>query len=147
MQAIATEVYKRDLKKFFNKKNLKYHKAETKNSNISIFAGIYESKTTSDSSTRSINGTYKYFDRYSIDLVRNDSFPAFTDTGSLRHKTATKNISLFLSPSIRITNGSADSDGLHVFVSFFWFEMLWSRKSAIASGSLLNRNDTNNSLF
>ena len=91
MQAIATEVYKRDLKKFFNKKNLKYHKAETKNSNISIFAGIYESKTTSDSSTRSINGTYKYFDRYSIDLVRNDSFPAFTDTGSLQYKTATKN--------------------------------------------------------
>jgi hypothetical protein len=124
--------YKRDIKKIYGFKKL---------NNISIFAGTYESKTTSDSSISKSNLSFKYFDRNAINLVRNDSFPIFTDTGSLRYRTVTKNISLFFSPSIRLTNGSANSDGLHIFASL-WFEMLWSRKSIVSNGSVLNRKDT-----
>lgn len=132
--------YKRDLKKFYNRKNKKID-SSFKNNNISIFAGVYESKTSSDSAIGNGRESFRYFDRGAINLIRNDSFPVFTDTGSLHYKTVTRNVSLFFSPSIRLTNGSANMDGLHIFASI-WTELLWSRKSIITNGDQLNRKDT-----
>lgn len=126
--------YKRDIKKFKSIFNGDH-------SNISIFAGIYESKASSDSSISKNDQSFRYFDRNATSLIRNDSFPIFTDTGRLRYRTVTKNVSLFFSPSIRLTDGSANSDGLHVFASL-WVEMLWARKSIVSDASTLNRKDT-----
>jgi hypothetical protein len=107
-------LYKKDVAKFRGKKN------------ISILGGVYEAK--SISSNISSDSGLVYRDGRSYIKDTNNTYPIFRDTGTLSATTTVTSVGLFFSPQLRLTNGSADDDGLHVFVSI-WAEMLWQTVS------------------
>lgn len=119
----------------------KRHKDDiAKPSNFGIFAGVFESKSVTD--VRDSNLTRRYYDQNSLALI--DTLGrrgVFGDTGVLKTSTVVKNIGLFFSPQIRLTNGTANTDGLHVSLSL-WIELQWQRISNNIDYSGLKRKDT-----
>lgn len=134
--------YRRDVRPiFYKKKNTAKKTIDTSRSNnFGVFAGVYESKTIS--SVDEIDfGTRNYYDRNSILLVRNDSLGVFQDTGKIKTTQVVKNISLFFSPQVRLTNRSANADGFHVSASL-WMELQWQRLKSTIDYSSMRRLDT-----
>lgn len=100
---------------------------EKKNLNLSIMAGIYESRSIGSESGSS---AVTYQDNRSLTPDTANRYAVFKDTGTITQTTSITNLGLFFSPQIRITNGSANSDGFHVFASL-WTEVIWQRSETL----------------
>ena len=129
-------LHKRDIRPIFSGKK----KGQDKPKRLGLFAGVYESKTVSDISTEDFS-IQKYYNDRSTLLTRNDSVGAFADTGKIKTTQVVKNIGLFFSPQVRLTNGSANADGLHVAASA-WLELQWQTISSKTDYSAMARRDT-----
>jgi hypothetical protein len=115
-------LYKKDIRPFFRKDT-----RSPGNRNLGIMAGVYESKSTSQESTAQLSPLMYFKPNKMIGSVRGaDSFYAYLDTGKIAATTTVTSTGLFFSPQVRLTNGSAEDDGIHVFASF-WMEMVWQR--------------------
>jgi len=112
----AVVLHKRDVAKWMGKQN------------ISLFGGVYEAKTVS--SEQAFNyANFQYLDNRDYALPTNISDKNYLirrDTGTITRSTSVISLGLFISPQLRLTNGSADANGLHVFASI-WLEMIWQR--------------------
>ncbi len=108
--------------------------------NFGIFAGVYQSKSIAESSDTSV--TTAYYTNESLSLVDNNGNPGvFRDTGILKNKQVVKNIGLFFSPQLRLTNGTANAEGFHVSASV-WLELQWQVITGERDVSSLKRRDT-----
>ncbi len=115
--------------------------------NLGIFAGVYESKTL----TSTLDGSSSEFSYYNTQslAVTNAVTPkvnageigGFNDAAAVQKSQVVKNLGLFLSPMVRLTNGSANRDGFHVFSSL-WMELLWQRVDVTTQYSSFSRLDT-----
>jgi hypothetical protein len=124
-------LYKRDIRKFCKKNS---------SNNIGLFAGVYESKAIS--SKLPVDSNFAaYYDKTPFHPKQHDSLPIFRDSGTLTLTRVVKNISLFFSPQVRLTNQSANADGIHMFASF-WLELQWQRVREEYDYSWLKRVDT-----
>jgi hypothetical protein len=123
-------MYKRDIR------NLK----KFGSNDIGLFAGVYESKSISNRMMGDSNYT-QYNDKSEFRLMRHDSFPVFRDSGAIESIQTVRNVSLFISPQLRLTTHSANADGLHVFASV-WLELQWQRVTTEYDYSKLKRIDT-----
>jgi hypothetical protein len=90
------------------------------NNNISFTGGVYESQSVSLSSTADMPYTYKNYNPIT------QKYAGYRDTGSISTTTSIKNIGLFFSPQVRLTNGKVEENGVHLFISIYT-EMLWQR--------------------
>jgi len=134
-------LHKRDIRPFsFRKPDSARCARSARSSNLGIFAGVYESKTISDVNIQDF-GLHQYYNNSSIGLKRNDSLGVFEDSGKVKTTQVVKNIGLFFSPQVRLTNGSANADGLHLSASL-WFELQWQRLSTKVDYSNQIRMDT-----
>ncbi|MDJ1495040.1 hypothetical protein QNI19_19025 [Cytophagaceae bacterium DM2B3-1] len=117
-------LHKRDIRPFqFRKKN----HTKSHSSNLGIFAGVFESKAIATVDKIDL-GVVQYYDKNSLVLKQGDSVGVFSDSATINNIQVVKNIGLFFSPQIRLTNGSANIDGLHVSASL-WLELQWQRIS------------------
>jgi hypothetical protein len=131
-------LHKRDIRPFSFRKHDAAKPA--KSSNLGIFAGVYESKTISDVNIQDF-GLHQYYNGTSTAMVKNDSLGVFEDSGKVKTTQVVKNIGLFFSPQVRLTNGSANADGLHLSASL-WLELQWQRLSTKVDYSSQMRRDT-----
>ena len=67
-----------------------------------------------------------YFNNTSFIPGNPDSIKLFKDAGKYAVRKSVSNVGLFFSPQLRLTNGSANEDGLHVFASL-WMELQWQQ--------------------
>jgi hypothetical protein len=140
-------LYKRDIRPLpfsFRKKDNPKRRANRKDSananRVGILAGIYESKTISTLSENT--SLMQYYDAAHAPISPGgDSVGTFKDVGTTKSTQVLKNMSLFFSPQFRLTNKSANSDGLHIFVSA-WVEMQWQKIIQQSSFSSIARIDT-----
>ena len=91
--------------------------------NFAVAAGVYESKAFS----QDYGGAYipPYYTTSSFPLPgKPNSFLLFNDTGVVKVNRQIRNIGLFFSPQLRLTNGSSNKNGLHMFISLYG-ELLW----------------------
>lgn len=107
--------------------------------NMAIFAGVYESKTISNLNTFRNDSGYLHYDKINAP-VKGDSIGIFRDTGITKITQVVKNISLFFSPQIRLTDKSANQDGLHIFLSY-WAEVQWQQLIVENDYSQMTRKD------
>jgi hypothetical protein len=114
--------HKRDVKSFNKDAEILENQAQK---NIGVFAGVYESKTVSTNQTEDFFSR-SYFNNTSFIPGKPDSIKFFKDAGKYAVKKSVRNIGLFFSPQMRISQGSANIDGLHIFVSF-WAELQWQQ--------------------
>lgn len=134
-------LYKKDIRSVFSRRKLK-----TPNNNLAIFAGVYESKSTSQESTSELSPLIYFNPVRMAPLPTSDSVRAFVDTGKASATTIVSNTGLFFSPQIRLTKGSADKDGFNLFASL-WIEMVWQkyktvynfRESGLADSFMISR--------
>ncbi|HWB27904.1 MAG TPA: hypothetical protein VG738_20670 [Chitinophagaceae bacterium] len=106
----------------FEKDMFKWNKKST-SKNMSFTGGVYESKSTSLTSTSDSGIIYR--DGRSF-IKTNQGYPYFRDTGSVKTTSSVTSIGVFLSPHLRLNNLAADSNGFHIFLSLY-LEMLWQR--------------------
>lgn len=104
---------------------INYTSDRRKMNNLGIFAGIFDSETVTNSQDNNWT-TAKYFDSSSFANNRTDSILLHTGAGKYLTQRTVKNLSLFFSPQVRLTNGSANEDGLHFFTSL-WAELQWQQ--------------------
>jgi hypothetical protein len=98
--------------------------------NITLFGGVYEAKTVSNEQAFNF-ANFQYLDNTAFAPPSSAADTAYIvrrDTGTMTRTTTVTNLGLFISPQIRLTNGSADANGLHVFASL-WVEMVWQRST------------------
>jgi hypothetical protein len=107
--------HKRDIRPVFSKVS----------KNLGLFAGIFESKTLTNVNETNFS-TRNYYDSTSFLENSKDSLQVFKGIGTYTTKKVVKNVSLFFSPQVRLTNGSANEDGLHLFTSL-WVELQWQK--------------------
>jgi hypothetical protein len=93
--------------------------------NIGLFAGVYGSKTVSRNETNDLF-IRNYFDNTSFLPGKPDSIRIFKDAGKYAVKTSVRTTGFFASPQLRLSNGSANVDGLHIFMAF-WAELQWQQ--------------------
>jgi hypothetical protein len=105
---------------FLYKRELKALKKNGLNP-YAVAAGVYESKTVSQEYAGGYIAPY-YTDKSFAHHP--DSFLAFTDTGTAKANRQIRNVGLFFSPQVRLTNGSSNKNGLHIFLSAYG-ELLW----------------------
>ena len=114
----AIVMYKRDVARV----------GKDRSNNLSLFGGVYEAKTVS--SEQSLNfSNFQYLSNSAFIPPAGTPgahYQVYQDTGTVSKITSVNNLGLFISPQLRLTNGSANSDGLHVFVSV-WLEVVWQR--------------------
>jgi hypothetical protein len=128
---------KRDIRPFsFKKKD----PADDKEKNLSIFAGVYESKSIT-SSTEQNYSLQQYYDSTSFLTSKRDTMQVYDAIGNFITRRTVRNVGLFLSPQVRLTNGSANGDGLHVFASF-WAELQWQKVEEEINFNQLKKLDT-----
>jgi hypothetical protein len=77
----------------------------------------------------------------SLALKQGNNVGVFADTGNVKKIQMVKNLGMFFSPQLRLTNGSSNEDGLHVFTSL-WIELQWQRISVENDYSAMTRRDT-----
>ncbi|MBS1782750.1 MAG: hypothetical protein JSS78_06770 [Bacteroidetes bacterium] len=106
-------LYKRDIRPL----------TKNKSDNIAIFAGVYESKTLSSTSGSNFR-TFSYYNDKSF--YRPDSAYIFSDTGAVSYRQQVRNVGLFFAPQVRLSDGTANADGVHLFFSL-WAELQWQR--------------------
>lgn len=141
--------YKRDIRPIFkgigdcvNKKYRKEHPLELEENNLAVFAGIYEAKSVTNLQEQ--NYSFRnYYDTSSFLINANDSFKIFKGVGQYTNTRVVKNVSLFFSPQIRLTNGSSNKDGFHLFLSL-WTELQWQKITDDRSFSQLKKLDSLN---
>jgi len=111
---------------------------------LGIFAGVYESKTISVVGNDAL-GVKEYYNQNSLHLVNPKvhagEFGGFRDSARIKTNQVVRNLGLFLSPQVRLTNGSAKADGLHLFASL-WVELQWQRIELTRDYTGLSRADT-----
>ena len=107
---------------------------------LALAAGVYESKNFAQSEDVKYS-ILPYFNSSSYPTTHPDSFAIFTDTGVVKLTKQIKNIGLFFSPQIRLSNGNSNSDGIHFFASFY-AEVLWENIQTNFDYSLSMRRDT-----
>lgn len=116
-------MYKRDIPTF----KLKEGKQVAVPTKLSIATGVYESKSTSEESSSQLSPLMYFNPNKMLRPARQpDSFYAYVDTGKFAASTSVLNTGLFFSPQYRLSNGDANTDGAHLFVSL-WLEMVWQR--------------------
>ncbi len=124
---------------FFNNRDIRTISKKNGHKNLGLFAGVYESKSVS--TTREFDTVHHYYSAQSLSLTTGDSVGVFKDSGLAKTQQVIRNISLFFSPQVRLSNGSADYNGMHFFLSL-WAELQWQRISYSTDYSKLNRVDT-----
>ncbi len=127
---------------FVHKKDIR--SLNKKSKNIGFFAGVYESKAISIIGNDEI-GIREYYTKNSQTLVnpkvKPGEYGGFRDSARIKSSQVVRNLGLFLSPQLRLTNGSANKDGLHLFVSL-WIELQWQRVQLDKEYTGLTRIDT-----
>lgn len=111
--------YKRDIG------NYAYRGVVTKKDrhfNLSILAGIYESRSVSGQSSDTTLLQFK--DGRSMIPDTANRYSVFRDTGAISLTTTVNSLGLFFSPQVKLTRKDANADGFHVFASL-WFEIIW----------------------
>ena len=139
-------LHKKDIRTF----SFRGRKQQPKNKakNLGIFAGVYESKTISNTSNDSFSSK-TFYSKESLKVtnatnpnkVKPGEFGVFKDSVRSETTQEVRNLGLFLSPQVRLTNGSANLDGLHIFASL-WLELQWQRLQMVRSYRSINRMDT-----
>jgi hypothetical protein len=125
-------LYKRDIRSLCSRNNT---------DNLGIFAGVYESKAvTSRNDFPSTSFVYRTSDSFP---PVSDSGYIFKDTGEVKVNQELRNVGLFISPQIRLSNGLSDGNGLHFFVGL-WAEIQWQRITNNYDYTELRRLDTLN---
>jgi len=122
----------------------KKEKIKTSN-NFGVFAGVYESKTVSTNS----NFTYghkEYYNSTSVAItdttkVKPGQLGGFRDSVKIRTSQVVRNLGLFISPQVRLTNGRSDANGIHIFASG-WLELQWQRLQLQTDSVSISRLDT-----
>lgn len=123
---------------FFHKRDVREVISKTKN--FGVFAGIYQSKTVG--STTDQDFSFKeYYDSSSFIPGVRDSMKIFKAVGSFTTSRVVKNLGLFFSPQLRLTNGSSNDDGLHFFTSL-WVDLQWQKISEDKQFSQLRKQDS-----
>ncbi len=130
-------LYDRDIRPIFYKRSTR---PADRSKNLGIFAGVFESKTISDVFSQDFT-VRPYYNSTSVKLLRSDSVGVFRDTGRLVKTQVVKNIGLFVSPQVRLTDGSSNAEGAHVFLST-WMELQWQRLSVKSDFTGQARYDT-----
>lgn len=120
-------VFNKKMKNIDNKIKTKQKTYDTKlrhysDKNLGLFAGLYESKSTSLSNNS--DKPLSYYDSSSFIGVPKDSALLHTDIAKTKSVTQVKNVAIFFSPTIRLTNKSANENGMHIFLSFYG-EVQW----------------------
>jgi hypothetical protein len=92
---------------------------------LALFAGVFESKSTTSLSEEKFSLRY-FYDSTSIMPNKPDSLKVYKSIGNDVVKKTVRNVGLFFSPQVRLTNGNANEDGLHLFASL-WTELQWQR--------------------
>lgn len=93
--------------------------------NIGMFAGVFGSKTISTNTTADFFQR-SYFNNNSFLPGKPDSIRIYKDAGQYAVKRSVRNIGLFMSPQLRLTHKSANTDGLHLFFAP-WIELQWQK--------------------
>jgi hypothetical protein len=114
--------HKRDIRPICTKGKVRPNNAQK---NFGIFAGVFGSRTITVNQTEDLF-IRSYFNNNSFIPGKPDSLKVFKDAGKYATKTSVKNIGLFFSPQVRLTEGSANADGLHISLSF-WMELQWQQ--------------------
>ncbi len=96
-----------------------------RDSNLAVFAGVFESKTITSVAEQRF-ALRQYYDSSSFMPDAGDSLKVFTGIGKKVTKRTVRNVGLFYSPQVRLTNSSANANGFHVFASL-WTELQWQR--------------------
>ena len=96
-----------------------------KHNNLGIFAGIFESKSLTNTTEEKFSFR-NFYDTTSFPPNKKDSINVYRGVGTYTTQTVVRNVSLFFSPQLRLTNGSANADGLHIFASL-WVELQWQK--------------------
>lgn len=112
--------HKRDIRKLSLKKEKNRRIWTKEQKNLGVFAGVFESKTIS-TLTKGDFGLRQYYDSSSFTpAVPNqpDSIWIFRGTGPIANIQTVRNVGLFFSPQLRLSNGSANEDGLHFFYRY-----------------------------
>lgn len=129
--------YKRDIRPVFyksskkvdNEKSKSKHKSFYDNyqrqNNLAVFAGVFESKTITSQIEEPLD-LRRYYDSTSIIAGDTSSLNVYSALGSRISRRTVRNVGLFYSPQVRLTFGSSNSDGFHVFAAF-WAELQWQR--------------------
>lgn len=124
--------YKRDIRPIFkkigdrvNKNYRNEHPLEVQENNLAVFAGIFEAKSITN--TQEQNYSFRnYYDSSSFITNNNDSLTIFKGVGQYTNMRVVKNLALFFSPQVRLTNKSSYEDGFHLFLSL-WAELQWQK--------------------
>jgi hypothetical protein len=104
----------------------RYRTIDTSRPNtLGAFAGVFESKTIT-SITEERFTLREYYDSTSVLPRLKDSMLVYKAIGTKTRKTTVRNVSLFFSPQVRLTNKPSNADGLHWFASL-WTELQWQR--------------------
>jgi hypothetical protein len=128
---------KRDIRPFSFRKP-KNNRRE--NNNLAIFAGVYESKSITTSTEQSYS-LQQYYDSTSFQTNKTDTMQVYHAIGGFVTRRTVRNVGLFLSPQVRLTNGSANEDNLHVYASF-WAELQWQKIEEEINFNQLKKLDT-----
>jgi hypothetical protein len=129
-------LYKRDIRPIFYKGKNKDHAAK----NLAIFAGVYESKSVTSETQQSFS-SLQYYDSSSLQTNKADTMKVFNAVGNYVSRRTVRNVGLFISPQVRLTNGDANHDGLHLFASF-WMELQWQKIEEEVEFSQLKKMDS-----
>lgn len=113
-------LYKRDIRPIFYRK-----KDKDRVKNLAMFAGVYESKSITSETQQSFS-SLQYYDSTSLQTNKADTMKVFDAVGNYVSRRTVRTVGLFISPQVRLTNGDANNDGLHLFASF-WMELQWQK--------------------
>lgn len=109
-------LFKRDIRPVFTRHQ---------NKRLGVFAGVFESKSITAATEQNF-ALREYYDSSSFIPNVKDSMRIFRGVGAVVTRRTVRNLGLFFSPQVRLTDGSANEDGLHLSVSF-WMELQWQR--------------------
>lgn len=124
---------------FFHRRDIRPLK-RTGSNNVGVFAGIYESKTATSELEQNFS-IRSFYDSTSFTSGNPAEMSIYTGVGNYVTRKVVKNVGLFFSPQLRISNRSANDDGLHFFVST-WFDLQWQRISEERTFSVSKLLDT-----
>jgi len=110
---------------FMDKKDVQpiFKKRKDKKYYLSLFGGVYESKTISTEESNSSN--LRYLDN-SVFNPPDTIAIVHRDTGKITKTTSINNLGIFFEPQMRLTNKLADQNGFHIFLSL-WTEIVWQK--------------------
>lgn len=109
---------------FFHKRDIRPLKRNG-GRNVGVFAGIYESKTATNETEQNFS-IRQFYDSSSFSSSDPAKMKIYNGVGNYITRRTVKNVGLFFSPQVRISNLSANEDGLHFFFSL-WFDLQWQR--------------------